>query len=222
MSKEKVEEQNQHVEEQNQEVEEPNQQSANEEKPETEESSDETKSTEIEQTEEVAGSEQPSSSEDDSEGNTLDKEILILKKELGEAKDKYLRLYSEFENFRRRSARERLDLMQTANEDLMVILLPVLDDFGRAMGAFSKDKDPIAFGEGIELINIKLKRSLEQKGLKPMQVKEGDVFNSEFHEAVSQIPATKKKLVGKIVEIIEDGYFLGEKVIRYAKVVIGN
>ncbi|HEX9649134.1 MAG TPA: nucleotide exchange factor GrpE [Cyclobacteriaceae bacterium] len=145
-----------------------------------------------------------------------------LSKELTDAKDKYLRLFSEFENFRRRTARERLDLIQTSTEGLMVELLPVLDDFGRAAASIENGSDKKSVAEGIQLIENKFKRALEQKGLKAMQVKQGDDFNPELHEAVSQIPAPKKKLVGKIIETVEDGYFLGEKVIRFAKVVIGG
>lgn len=145
-----------------------------------------------------------------------------ISKELTDAKDKYLRLFSEFENFRRRTARERLDLIQTSTEGLMVELLPVLDDFGRAAASIENGSDKKSVAEGIQLIENKFKRALEQKGLKAMQVKQGDDFNPELHEAVSQIPAPKKKLVGKIIETVEDGYFLGEKVIRFAKVVIGG
>ena len=160
--------------------------------------------------------------EKESDPEEPDDESEKLNKELSEAKDKYLRLFSEFENFRRRTARERLDLIQTSTEGLMVELLPVLDDFGRAMTSIENGSDKKSVAEGIQLIENKLKRSLEQKGLKAMNVKQGDDFNPELHEAVSQIPAPRKKLVGKVVEIIEDGYFLGEKVIRYAKVVIGG
>jgi len=222
MSKENVEEQNQHVGEQNQEADEVSQQGSYEEKESSLDIEDMKEAAEEEPNNEGPSDNPSSILEDDSDNDKIDKEISTLKKEVGEAKDKYLRLYSEFENFRRRSAREKLDLIQTANEDLMVVLLPVIDDFRRAMAAFSDNKDPKAFEEGLSLIENKLKRSLEQKGLKSMNVKEGDDFNPEFHEAVSQMPAPKKKLIGKIVDTIEDGYFLGEKVIRYAKVVIGS
>jgi len=160
--------------------------------------------------------------EDDSEVAKFEEEISKLNTSLAESKDKFLRLFSEFENFRRRTAKERLDLIQTANEDLMQVLLPVLDDFRRAMVTFEKDQDPKSLNQGVTLIENKLRRSLEQKGLKAMDVKSGDDFNPEFHEAISQSPAPKKKLVGKIIDVIEDGYFLGTKVIRYAKVVIGS
>lgn len=144
-----------------------------------------------------------------------------LKAEVQEAKDKYLRLYSEFENYRRRTAKERLDLIKTASEDLMVALLPILDDFERAQKAMKTSKDENALQEGFDLIYNKLLKSLTQKGLKPMEAGEGTEFNTEFHEAISQMPVEKKKLKGKVIDVVEKGYFLDEKVIRFAKVVIG-
>lgn len=160
--------------------------------------------------------------QEDGEVAEEEDEIESLRKEVDAAKDKYLRLFSEFENFRRRTAKERLDLIQTSTEALMVELLPILDDFVRARESITPESEMKSVAEGVNLIESKLKRVLEQKGLKPMEVKQGDDFDSDLHEAVSQIPAPKKKLVGKVVETIEDGYFLGEKVIRYAKVVIGG
>lgn len=143
-----------------------------------------------------------------------------LEAELAESKDKYLRLYSEFDNFRRRTAREKLDLMQTAGERLVVALLPVIDDFNRAEDSLSSN-DAKAIAEGVKLISDKFAKTLEAEGLKLMETKEGTAFDPEIHEAITQIPAPSKKLKGKIVDTIERGYFLGEKVIRHAKVVIG-
>ncbi len=140
--------------------------------------------------------------------------------ELEEAKDKYLRLYSEFENFRRRTSKEKLELISTANKELMSDLLPVLDDFERAMNATEKSEDLKAVREGISLVQNKLNKSLENKGLKKMKVKKGDEFDDEKHEAITQIPA-EKKLEGKVVDVIEAGYTLGESVVRFAKVVVG-
>jgi molecular chaperone GrpE len=140
--------------------------------------------------------------------------------ELAEAKDKYLRLYSEFDNFRRRTAKEKLELIRTAGERIIIEMLPVLDDFGRAEGALDT-KEEHAVVEGVKLISTKFKKILEDQGLKLMDTKPGTAFDPELHEAVTQIPAPSKKLKGKIVETIEHGYFLGDKVIRYAKVVIG-
>ncbi len=150
-------------------------------------------------------------------------ELTKLQDELSESKDKYLRLYSEFDNFRRRTAKEKLDLVQTATEDLMTALIPVLDDFERAEKSFEdKDADVKAVKDGIDLIHNKFRKILEQKGLLVMKGEQGMDFDSDFHEAITQIPAPKKSLKGKVVDIIEKGYLLKDKVIRYAKVVIGN
>ncbi len=149
-------------------------------------------------------------------------EEVDLEAELSESKDKYLRLYSEFENYRRRTAKEKIDLIGSASRDVIEALLPILDDFERAIqageegGSEDGDKD-----NGVALIYNKLKKVLESKGLKQMQIKPGDSFDDEFHEAISQIPAPKKKLEGKIVDVIEPGYYLNDKVIRFAKVVTG-
>lgn len=148
-------------------------------------------------------------------------EVEKLYAELNEAKDKYLRLYSEFENFRRRTAKERIELTKTANENLMIALLPVMDDFERAQRALEESEDHKASKEGFDLIYNKFSNILKQKGLKSMESKEGADFNTEFHEAITQIPVDKKKLKGKIIDTVEKGYYLDEKVIRFAKVVIG-
>ena len=143
--------------------------------------------------------------------------IEVMKAEVQESKDKYLRLYSEFENFRRRTSKEKLDLISTAGRELMEALLPVMDDFERAMNQENEEGDT----EGVKLIYNKLNNILSATGLKKMEIKPGDEFNDEFHEAITQIPAPEKKLAGKIVDIVEPGYYLGEKVIRFAKVVTG-
>ena len=140
--------------------------------------------------------------------------------EVAESKDKYLRLYSEFDNYRRRTSKEKLDLMQTAGERIVVSLLSVLDDFNRAEKSLASN-DAAAIAEGVKLIADKFIKTLDAEGLKLMETKQGTKFDPELHEAVTQIPAPSKKLKGKIVETIERGYFLGEKVIRHAKVVIG-
>lgn len=148
-------------------------------------------------------------------------EVGSLKAEISEAKDKYLRLYSEFENFRRRNAKERLELVKTANEDVVVALLPILDDFERASKAIQEKEEAQVAKEGFQLIHHKFLKILEQKGLKPMKDLKGESFDAEVHEAITQIPAPEEKLKGKIVDVIENGYYLNDKVIRYAKVVIG-
>ena len=141
--------------------------------------------------------------------------------ELAEMKDKYIRLMAEFENFRRRTAKERQDLLKTANQDLMGELLPVLDDMERARQSMEETKDTDAMLQGLELVFHKLKHVTQLKGLKPMDLKAGDSFDPDTQEAVTQIPAPSEELKGKIVDVIEKGYTLNEKVIRFAKVIIG-
>lgn len=146
-----------------------------------------------------------------------------LKLELIQEKDKFLRLFAEFENYKKRTSRERIELFKTANEDLMTVLLPILDDFDRAINEIkkAKEEDKELF-KGIELINNKLRNSLALKGLSVIDAKGGDVFDVELHEAITQIPAPTDDLKGKIIDVLEQGYKLGEKVIRYPRVVIGQ
>ncbi|QHV94842.1 nucleotide exchange factor GrpE [Spirosoma endbachense] len=140
--------------------------------------------------------------------------------ELAELKDKYLRLYADFENFRRRTAREKLDLINNANEGLLQALIPVVDDFERAMQSIEATDDIAAVKEGIALIYNKLFKTLENKGLKPMSSK-GETFNADLHESVTQFPAPSDDLKGKVIDEIEKGYYLNDKVIRFAKVIVG-
>ena len=144
-----------------------------------------------------------------------------LKEDLAKEKDKFIRLFAEFENYKRRTAKERIDLFKTANQDVMVALLPVLDDFDRAYIEISKTKEKDLL-KGVELINNKLRDTLKNKGLDPIVVKQGDTFNADDHEAISQIPAPTDDLKGKIIDVVEKGYKLGDKVIRFPKVVIGQ
>ncbi len=141
--------------------------------------------------------------------------------DLAESKDKYLRLYSEFDNYRRRTAKEKLDLMQTAGERIIVELIPIIDDFERAIKS-ADSKDEAAMLEGLNLISQKFEKTMQNQGLKQMETPVGTGFDPDIHEAITQIPAPKKKLQGKIVDTIEKGYYLGEKVIRFAKVVTGS
>jgi molecular chaperone GrpE len=152
--------------------------------------------------------------------NTQDASVEKLQTELAEQKEKFIRLYSEFENFRRRTAKEKLDLIQSANEQLIKTLLPVIDDFDRAEKSF-KDKNDKEL-EGFFLIHNKFKKILDQAGVKIMDVKSGSEFNADFHEAITQIPAPDEKLKGKVVDVVESGYVLNDKVIRFAKVVVGS
>ncbi|EMR01753.1 nucleotide exchange factor GrpE [Cesiribacter andamanensis] len=145
-----------------------------------------------------------------------------LKAELEEQKDKYLRLYSEFENFRRRTAREKQELVRTAGEEMAVSLLGVLDDFERAIKTFDAEKsESNSTWEGMLLIYTKLKSTLERKGVKVMDIEPGSEFDAEYQEAITQIPAPDESLKGKVVDVIEKGYTMGDKVIRFAKVVTG-
>ena len=141
--------------------------------------------------------------------------------ELAVEKDRYLRLFAEFENYKKRTGRERIELFKTASQDVIVSLLPVVDDFDRALNEFSDDKDDVHV-QGMVLISHKLKETLKQKGLEIVETKQGDNFDAEIHEAITQIPSPSPDLKGKIIDVIEKGYTLGDKIIRFPKVVIGN
>ena len=152
--------------------------------------------------------------------DTVGAEVTKLQNDLAEQKDKFIRLYSEFENFRRRTAKEKLELIQSANEQLLKTLLPVVDDFERAEKSFQKKDDKDL--EGFFLIHNKFKKVLEQTGLKVMDLKSGSNFDADLHEAITQIPVTDEALNGKIVDVVEKGYLLNDKVVRHAKVVVGS
>ncbi len=148
-------------------------------------------------------------------------EVEKLNDEIQKEKDNFLRLFAEFENYKKRTSRERIELFSTANRELMLALLPVLDDFERGLNEIEKSSEG-ALLEGMKLIYNKFKSTLTQKGLKEVEVKSGDVFDAEIHEAISQIPAPDKKLKGKIIDVVEKGYKLGDTIIRYPKVVMGS
>jgi len=159
----------------------------------------------------------------ESQGEIYDEEIGdiedasdSLTKENLELKDKYVRLYSEFDNFRRRTAKEKLEMISTASINLIQEILPVLDDFERSFKIEGNDQ------EGSKLIYNKLSKMLESRGLEPMEDLVGKKFDAEYHEAITQIPAPSEDLKGKIVDVVEKGYMLSGKVVRFAKVVIGN
>ena len=154
------------------------------------------------------------------ESDTSRDPLKKLQDELAEAKDKYVRLYAEFENHRRRTARERLELIQGANEQLLKSLLPVLDDFDRAEKALREQGDKES--EGFFLIQNKYRKILELYGVKFMETAIASDFNADLHEAIAQVPVEDEKMKGKIVEVVEKGYLLQDKVIRFAKVVIGS
>ena len=136
-------------------------------------------------------------------------------------KDKYLRLFAEFENYKKRTTKERIELYKTAGQELMTSLLPIIDDFDRGLAEIKKAKDKELL-KGMLLINDKLKKTLELKGLTIMDVRAGDPFNADIHEAITQIPAPSDKMKGKVIDCIENGYKLGDKIIRLPKVVIGQ
>ena len=141
--------------------------------------------------------------------------------DLATEKDKFLRLFAEFENYKRRTSKERIELFKTANQEVLLAMLPVLDDFDRAVIEISKSGDE-SLVKGVELIHEKLKSTLVAKGLEEVEVRAGDAFDADFAEAITQIPAPSDKMKGKIVDVLEKGYKLGDKIIRFPKVVIGN
>ena len=144
-----------------------------------------------------------------------------LESELTNERDKFLRLFAEFENYKRRTSKERIELYKTANQEVLQAILPVLDDFDRAIIEISKSEDQLLL-KGVELIHEKLKSTLVSKGLEEVEVRAGDAFNADYAEAITQIPAPNDKLKGKIVDVLEKGYKLGDKIIRFPKVVIGQ
>jgi molecular chaperone GrpE len=153
--------------------------------------------------------------------NTSAPEVDTPEKKLAELNDKYLRLYSEFDNYRKRTNKEKLDLISTASSSVLKDMLTILDDFERAIANNEQVEDITAVKEGFNLIHNKFKNILEGKGLKQMNAK-GEVFDSELHEAIANVPAPSEDLKGKIIDDVEKGYYLNEKVIRFAKVVVGN
>ena len=164
-------------------------------------------------------------SKENKEGDTAQEETTSekeqLKADLEKEKDKFLRLFAEFENYKRRTSKERIEMFKTASQDVIVAMLPVLDDFDRAINEINKAKDKELL-KGVELISNKFRETLRSKGLEQMTVKEGDTFDPEIHEAITQIPAPKDKLKGKVVDVVERGYKLGDRIIRYPKVVTGK
>ncbi len=169
---------------------------------------------------------EPIESANENEANEIEtaEELSVeaqLQEELAKEKDKFLRLFAEFENYKKRTAKERVDLFRTANQEVLQAMLPILDDFDRALVQISKSEDELLL-KGVELIYDKLKSTLVSKGLEQVELKAGDDFDADFAEAVTQIPAPSEALKGKIVDVVEKGYKLGDKIIRFPKVVIGN
>jgi|TARA_Y100001970_G_C13905798_1_gene685979 molecular chaperone GrpE len=140
-----------------------------------------------------------------------------VKEQLALEKEKNLRLFAEFDNFRKRTAKERLELFNTAGKDIMTCLLPILDDMERAIKSNNYTEE-----DGIVLIYKKLQAELEKKGLEEMPNPTSEALDTDFHEAISRVPAPNKKMKGKVIDVVEKGYMLGDKVLRYAKVVVGS
>ncbi|WP_185851058.1 nucleotide exchange factor GrpE [Blattabacterium cuenoti] len=148
-------------------------------------------------------------------------EIQKIKDNLEKEKDKFLRLFAEFENYKKRIQKEKLDFLRSVHQQIIIDFIPILDDLERSLKELKKSKDEIIL-QGVSLIKEKFIKILKEKGLNKIKIKKGDDFNTDFHEAITQIPAIKESLKGKIIEIIENGYVLQEKVIRHAKVITGK
>lgn len=161
-----------------------------------------------------------SQEEQSNEVEELD-EVAKLKAELEESNNKFLRLYAEFDNYKRRTSKERIDYMQSAGKEVILSLLPILDDFERGLEAMNSASDVLSVKEGVDLIYQKLLSTLNQKGLKPMEVV-GEVFDADFHEAIANIPVQDENQKGKIIEELQKGYLLNDKILRFAKVVTGQ
>ena len=151
----------------------------------------------------------------------IDPQIKELNLVLKEEKEKYLRLFAEFENYKKRTSKERIELYKTANQEVINDLIPILDDFNRANQQIEKENGSVD-QEGFKLIFNKFNETLKNSGLNPTEAKIGDEFDAELHEAITQIPAPSKDKIGKIIDIIEVGYQLGDRIIRYPKVVVGQ
>jgi molecular chaperone GrpE len=163
----------------------------------------------------------PENVNEENQSNTSDTNQDQAQQEIAELKDKYMRLYAEFDNFKRRTAKEKIDLISTASKDTIAALLPVVDDFDRAKKTADDPESTETFSEGVKLVYDKLHKILAQKGLLKME-SNGEAFDPEYHEAITEIPAPTEELKGKVIDTIEAGYFLNDKIIRYAKVVVGK
>jgi molecular chaperone GrpE len=183
----------------------------------------EVQDTEVTSSENNQESNQDSTSEfNEAEGEeTAETSLEKLEKAVASEQDKFLRLFAEFENYKKRTSKERMDLFKTANQEVIIAMLPVVDDFERAMKELSKEQDSELY-KGVSLIQNKFIGVLKNKGLEEVVVSAGDTFDSEMHDAITQIPAPDKKMKGKVIDVIEKGFQLGDKIIRHPKVVVGN
>ena len=170
--------------------------------------------------EEIQNSTEQTSEEQEPQVQEIDP-IEAAQQEAADWKDKYTRLYAEFDNFRRRTSKERIDLIKNAGKDVLVDLLPLIDDFDRAVNAANDAESIDGVVEGYALIQQKFYKALEGKGVKPMN-SIGEPFDVEFHEAITNIPAPTEDQKGKVVDVVEKGYFMNDQVLRYAKVVVGQ
>lgn len=159
--------------------------------------------------------------EEGNEGDSQENVVKELENQIGELKDKYLRLFAEFENYKKRTAKEKLEMISSAGKNTIVSLLPVLDDFERAKMASDAENSTETFSEGVNLVYNKFQQTLNNQGLRPIEIEDGK-FDPEYHEAITEIPAPTEELKGKVLDVVEKGYFMGDKVIRYAKVVVGK
>lgn len=160
-------------------------------------------------------------SKEKTELEVLTEKITQLEEEIAVEKDRNLRLFAEFENYKKRTTKERMELFKTAGQDVLQSLLPVIDDFDRALVELQKTEDDTLF-KGIVLIHNKFLETLKSKGLEAIEVQQGDAFDADIHEAITQIPAPDENLKGKIIDVVEKGYQLSDKIIRYPKVVTGQ
>ena len=183
----------------------------------------EVQDTEVTSSENNQESNQDSTSEfNDAESEeTVETSLEKLEQAVASEQDKFLRLFAEFENYKKRTSKERMDLFKTANQEVIIAMLPVVDDFERAMKELSKEQDSELY-KGVSLIQNKFIGVLKNKGLEEVVVSAGDTFDSEMHDAITQIPAPDKKMKGKVIDVIEKGFQLGDKIIRHPKVVVGN
>lgn len=183
----------------------------------------EVQDTEVNSSENNQESNQDSTNEsNEAEGEeTAETSLEKLEKAVASEQDKFLRLFAEFENYKKRTSKERMDLFKTANQEVIIAMLPVVDDFERAMKELSKEQDSELY-KGVSLIQNKFIGVLKNKGLEEVIVSAGDTFDSEMHDAITQIPAPDKKMKGKVIDVIEKGFQLGDKIIRHPKVVVGN
>lgn len=166
--------------------------------------------------EETSGTKEQEQTADSKEQSMTD-----LEDQVSELKDKYLRLFAEFENYKKRTSKEKLEMISSAAKNTILSFLPVLDDFERAKMAADAENSTETFSEGVNLVYNKFLQALKNQGLKQIEIEDGR-FDPEYHEAITEIPAPSEELKGKVIDVIEPGYFLGEKVIRYAKVVVGK